>query len=100
MDERRSVFKRRENSNGAKVCKSCRSRHELSNEYLLANIGFDTAETGLLKVCQTLVKSETKPRSSRTVGGLRRDRGPGIHTVLSRVHHHQACWLAPYEAGG
>ena len=29
---------------GAKACKSCRSRQELSNEYLLAKIGFDTAE--------------------------------------------------------
>ena len=29
---------------GAKACKSCRSRQELSNEYLLAKFGFDTAE--------------------------------------------------------
>ena len=29
---------------GAKACKSCRSRQELSNEYFLAKIGFDTAE--------------------------------------------------------
>ena len=29
---------------GAKAFKSCRSRQELSNEYLLAKIGFDTAE--------------------------------------------------------
>ena len=29
---------------GAKICKSCISRHELSNEYLLAKIGVDTAE--------------------------------------------------------
>ena len=29
---------------GAKACKSCRSRQEHSNEYLLAKIGFDTAE--------------------------------------------------------
>ena len=33
------------------VCKSCRSRQEPSNEYLLAKIRFDTAENGLLKVC-------------------------------------------------
>ena len=26
------------------MCKSCRARQELSNEYLLAKIGFDTAE--------------------------------------------------------
>ena len=29
---------------GAKACKSCRSRQELSNEYLLAKFGVDTAE--------------------------------------------------------
>ena len=35
---------------GAKVCESCRSRQELSNEYLLAKIGVDTAENEPLKV--------------------------------------------------
>ena len=49
---------------GAKACKSCRSRQELpnllfetesySNEYLLANFGFDTAENEHLKVCLIL----------------------------------------------
>ena len=29
---------------GAEVCKSCRPRQELSNEYLVAKFGFDTAE--------------------------------------------------------
>ena len=29
---------------GAKSCKSCRSRQEVSNEYLLAKFGVDTAE--------------------------------------------------------
>ena len=29
---------------GAKTCKLCRSRQELSDEYLLAKFGFDTAE--------------------------------------------------------
>ena len=29
---------------GAKACKSCRSRQELSNEYVLAKFGVDTAE--------------------------------------------------------
>ena len=37
-------------SQGAKACKSCRSRQELSNEYLLANIGVDTAENEPLEV--------------------------------------------------
>ena len=42
------------NRSGEKVRKSCRSRRELSNEYLLvlANIGIDTAENGPPKVCQ------------------------------------------------
>ena len=37
-------------SKAAKVCTSCRSRQELSNEYLFAKIGVDTAENGPLKV--------------------------------------------------
>ena len=36
---------------GAKACKSCRSREELSNEYFLAKFGFDTAENEPCKVC-------------------------------------------------
>ena len=36
---------------GAKACKSCRSRQELSNEYLLAKFGVDTAENEPCKVC-------------------------------------------------
>ena len=35
---------------GAKECQSDRSRQELSNEYLVAKIGFDTAENEPLKV--------------------------------------------------
>ena len=35
---------------GAEVCKSCRSRQELSNEYLLAKIGVDTSENEPLEV--------------------------------------------------
>ena len=45
---------------GAKACKSCRSRQELSNEYLLAKFGFDTAENEPLKVCQKLAKHQNK----------------------------------------
>ena len=54
-------------SKGAKVYKSCRSRQELSNEYLLPKFGVDTAESGLpasqpaenepLKVCQKVARS-------------------------------------------
>jgi len=32
----------------------CRSRRELSNEYLLAKFGFDTAENEPLKICKTV----------------------------------------------
>ena len=39
---------------GEKVCKSCRSRQELSNESLLANIGVETAENEPLKVWRTI----------------------------------------------
>ena len=39
---------------GAKACKSCRSRQELSNEYLLAKFGVDTEENEPLKVCLIL----------------------------------------------
>ena len=37
-------------SKGTQVFKSGRSRQELSNEYLLANIGFDTAENEPLEI--------------------------------------------------
>ena len=51
---------------GAKVCKSCRSRQELSNDYLLAKIRFDTAENEPLKVCQ---KIRQKLKKVRTIIG-------------------------------
>ena len=35
---------------GAKTCKSCRSRQELSNEYFLAKFGVDTEENEPYKV--------------------------------------------------
>ena len=35
---------------GAKECQSNRSRQELSNEYFIANIGFDRAENETLQV--------------------------------------------------
>ena len=37
-------------SKGAKVCKSCRSRKMLKDEYLVAKIGFDTEENEPSKV--------------------------------------------------
>ena len=44
---------------GAKVCESCRSRQELSYEYMLAKIGVDAAENRPLKVCLKLAKVRT-----------------------------------------
>ena len=41
---------------GAKECKSDRSRQELSNEYLVAKFGFDTAENEPSKVCQQVAQ--------------------------------------------
>ena len=54
---------------GTKVRKSGRSRQELSNEYLLAKFGVDTAEKGPLKVCQKLAKNWKKVR--RNIGPRR-----------------------------
>ena len=39
---------------GAKVCKSYRSRQELSHDYLLTKIGFDTAENEPLKFLEVI----------------------------------------------
>ena len=50
--ERNWIFK------GAKMCKPCRSRQGLSNEYLLAKCGVDTAENGPLKLCKNSPKLE------------------------------------------
>ena len=47
-------------SKGAKVCKPCRSRRELSNEYVFAKFGVDTAENEPLKVSHKLTKSYLK----------------------------------------
>ena len=67
----RSVFVFRSESRRAKVCKSfstsvllskrrisalCRSRRELSNEYLLAKIGVDTAENEPLQVLFNIIQ--------------------------------------------
>ena len=80
----------------AKVCKSCRSRRELSNEYLLfsihcllANFGVDTAENGSLKVCQKLAKRWKKRKLEKTGDQyvpcrVRRD-SPGVHGYRLQV---------------
>ena len=50
LNSERTVFSL--DSKCAKVCKYCRSRQELSNEYLHAKFGFDRAENEPLKVSQ------------------------------------------------
>ena len=51
--------------NGAKECSALRrSRRELSNEYLLAKVGFDTAENEPCKVCPlSAYRSSRSPAS-------------------------------------
>ena len=44
----------------------CRSRRELSNAYLLANFGFDTAENDPPKVCRIPRYFEVVPSASFT----------------------------------
>ena len=51
---------------GAKECKSCRYRQELSNEYLLAKIGVDTAENEPLKVRRKIQSIFHSPLSWET----------------------------------
>ena len=58
---------------GQKVYKFCGSRQELSNEYLLAKIGFGTAEKGPLKASvqpsfegSLKVYTEYKPKVRKT----------------------------------
>ena len=60
MKNRKSIFHSRKHVDdfwltfwmlsGANICKSCGSRQELSNEYLLVKIGVDTAENEPLKI--------------------------------------------------
>ena len=53
---------------GAKEYKSCRSRQELSNEYLLAKIGFDTAENEPSKVWRGQMPCDARGRAARARG--------------------------------
>ena len=59
----------------------CRSRRELSNAYLLAEFGFDTAENEPLKVCQQLAKVRIKVR--KNIGISRRGGRHGRAVVRS-----------------
>ena len=53
LDDNLLIFSGRRGAKESKdACKSDRSRQELVNEYLLANISFYTAENEPYKVCQ------------------------------------------------
>ena len=70
---------------GAKVCKSCRSRQELSNEYLLAKIGVDTAENEPLQVqliFKQLLSDLIFTEPPRPSGGRGEGQGPGNRDAL------------------
>ena len=68
---------------GAKACKSCRSRQELSNEYLLAQIGVDTAENEPLKVLRKIqFIIHSTPYSGRSCRRRGRAGGRGLRTPM------------------
>ena len=59
----------------------CRSRQELSNVYLLANFGFDTAKN---EPCKSLPNSPALAERSRRVPGLRLSQSPStLETIPS-----------------
>ena len=75
---------------GAKVCASRRSRRELSNEYLLAKIRFDTAENGPLQVSQQLAKKlerkhELKSHRASVPGDARPGAGVQLRGAKSQI---------------
>ena len=56
---------------GAKACKSCRSRQELSNEYLITEFGVDTEKTSPIKFAHLAEKSEKGSISNLSTKVLR-----------------------------
>ena len=79
---------------GAKACKSCTSRQELSNEYLLAKFGVDTAENEPLKVLLILqpwdlIFTEPPRPSIRSAEsrkeGANRGSAPGTSRIARRT---------------
>ena len=70
---------------GAKACKSCRSRQELSNEYFLAKFGVDTEENKPYKdwqIWQIFLKDAQYWQGTDQIGKARFK----LHTILS-THH-------------
>ena len=76
---------------GAKACKSCRSRQELSNAnsnaysnaYLLAKFGFDAAENEPCKVCPLSVYRSPRFSPSTSGGTSSRMRATAASTTTS-----------------
>ena len=83
---------------GAKACKSCRSRQELSNEYLIAKFGIDTAENEPSKVCRRRSRgSARRPPSGPSRGRAQAQqpephppRGPRAPRRLHQGHSKEA----------
>ena len=66
----------------------CRSRRELSNAYLLARFGFDTAENEPSKVCRLKVTGEKGHRGRRArVQLVSAVREPRTTLLLLRYYH-------------
>ena len=79
----------------------CRSRRELSNEYLLAKIGVDTAENEPLQVCP--LSAYRSPRFPPTSGVAQRTRatsGPRRCTTSLLAVHARRCAAASASACG
>ena len=64
---------------GAEACKSCRSRQELSNEYLFAKFGVDAGENEPCKVCSFGCEKSGKGSISNLSTKVHTDRGPSRH---------------------
>ena len=77
---------------------SCRSRRELSNEYLLAKIGVDTTENEPHKVCQQLAK--LKIRNIRINIGPKLRESAVCNAQSCGVEDFVDCMWGPWGAWG
>ena len=62
----------------------CRSRRELSNAYLLAKVGFDTAENEPCEVCPSEVPISCAAGSGRARARLAHERGLLLELLRER----------------
>ena len=75
----------------------CRSWRELSNEYLLAKFGFDTAENEPFKVCPLSVYRSPRWRTRRTTASCATASGPARPRALAtRLHRPILMILCPF----